>query len=123
MECTNCYSSVRKVTAKDLEKYDAMINKTIYDIVVKPWRQQGFLDWDSEEEIGRTGLSIMDLKSIFKMTVYEALIKFDENKGAKESTYVFLCLKTKALTFIKKYAHKKRGYGITYVNYDLENLQ
>lgn len=123
MECTNHYSPVRKITAKDLEKYDAMINKTIYDIVVKPWRQQGFLDWDSEEEIGKTGLSVMDLKSIFKMTVYEALIKFDENKGAKESTYVFLCLKTKALTFIKKHTHKKRGYGITYVNCDVENLQ
>lgn len=123
MECTNCYSTVRKITTKDLEKYDAMINKTIYDIVVKPWCQQGFLDWDSEEEIGSTGLSIMDLRSMFKMTVYEALIKFDESKGAKESTYVFLCLKTKAFTFIKKYTNQKRGYGITHINCDVENLQ
>jgi DNA-directed RNA polymerase specialized sigma subunit len=102
----------RVVTNEEMKKYDGLVEAWLSKAVLKNFKEANLSESSANISLGNTGLTMDDLRQYARTEVLVALKNFDPSKGAKESTYVYLCLSSRFGMLMKKLVKKSKGYGV-----------
>jgi hypothetical protein len=108
----------RKITNKDIVKYDAMVEKYMRDFVKKNWNEASLNKNESETSLGNSGWTMGDIRQHLKAEVCIALYHYNpdfrtkEGVSVKESTFVFRHLFNRCGQLMKRLTKRRYGYGI-----------
>lgn len=110
--------TIRQVTNVDIKKYKPMVEKFLRDSVMKNWNESQLKSPDCDVTLGNTGMSLADFRQYLMMELVVALQKYNpdyrtkEDKGVKESTFVYCHLSNRIGQALKKLTKKRFGYGV-----------
>lgn len=112
----------RKLTNKDIKKYDPMVEKYVRDYVIKNWNEARLGKSNGDISLGNTGYTLDDIRQHLRTEVCIALYNYDpeyktkEGRSVKESTFVYQHLFNRTGQLMKRLTKKRYGYGIWHSN-------
>jgi hypothetical protein len=108
----------RKLTNKDVQNYEAMVEQYIRKFVVKNWNEASPNKGMGDVSLGNSGYTVNDIRQQLMAEVCVALHNYNpdyrtkEGRSVKESTFVFQHLFNRVGQLMKRLTKRRHGYGI-----------
>ena len=109
---------MKKITNKDINKYDPMVESFLRDYVVKNWNEASLSKVNGNVALGNTGYTMNDFRQHLNAEVCVAIHNYNpdyrtkEGRSVKESTFVFQHLFNRVGQLMKKLTKLRHGYGV-----------